>query len=447
MTAAPKTVALAAAMAVLVAGALVVLAGDDYELRVRFANAGQLVKGGEVRVAGRNVGSIRSVGLVSGGVAEVVISVDDERVRPLHAGTRAAIRAVGSAGIANRFIELSPGSRGEPALRSGDVIDRDQTSDIVELDSVLDSFGPQERRKLRALIASSDEVFAGSGARSFNDMLGRLNPGLRQVRRLTEELAEDREDIGRAIRASRVVADAMASRDDDLRNSVAGLARSFRIVADERASLSGSLRRAPAVLRAAKGTLARTSATVRALRPALRDLPAAAGPLGRVLRSNTAMSKRARPVLAELRRQLPNLRQTLAALPRLEPAAVKALRSTPGAMRDVRPIAAGLRYYGADLILGLINGLAGITTGTYDDYGHYLHLNLVQSPQTAAAGPLAELLSGNELVPGIFGTRTRLLRRCPGGNAPPAPDGSSPWNLGKKLCSEEHNTPASVNEP
>ncbi|MDX6355984.1 MAG: hypothetical protein QOF98_2887, partial [Streptomyces sp.] len=41
----------------------------------------------------------------------------------------------------------------------------------------------------------------------------------------------------------------------------------------------------------------------------------------------------------------------------------------------------------------------------------------------------------------------RLLRRCPGGNTAPAPDGSSPWVLDSSLCTAAHDTPATVNEP
>ncbi|MGE4428571.1 MAG: hypothetical protein AB7G37_19120, partial [Solirubrobacteraceae bacterium] len=62
-------------------------------------------------------------------------------------------------------------------------------------------------------------------------------------------------------------------------------------------------------------------------------------------------------------------------------------------------------------------------------------------------GPIGEFLSANPLLPDLFALRTGLTRRCPGGNAPPAPDGSSPWVPDEALCDPRHNTPADVSRP
>src|ERR687889_288137 len=75
-----------------VAVAVALLAGDGgYRVTAEFANAGQLVKGGEVRVAGAAVGTVQEIDVSEDGMAEVTFSVDDEYA-PLRRGTQAIIR-------------------------------------------------------------------------------------------------------------------------------------------------------------------------------------------------------------------------------------------------------------------------------------------------------------------------------------------------------------------
>ncbi|MHB8694858.1 MAG: hypothetical protein ACYDHH_26800, partial [Solirubrobacteraceae bacterium] len=114
------------------------------------------------------------------------------------------------------------------------------------------------------------------------------------------------------------------------------------------------------------------------------------------------------------------------------------------AMHGLAPIFKGFRFYGTDVIMGVLAGFFGSLTGEYNADGHYIKANFVQSAQTALLGPLSSVLSAHPLLPGLFNTRTGLLRRCPGGDEPPAPDGTSPWNLGPKYCTASSDVPLSV---
>ena len=75
--------------------------GDSYKVKVVFENAGQLVKGNEVRVGGQPVGSISDIELDDQANAVVTMSVNDS-VAPLHEGTTATIRAASLSGITSR---------------------------------------------------------------------------------------------------------------------------------------------------------------------------------------------------------------------------------------------------------------------------------------------------------------------------------------------------------
>jgi phospholipid/cholesterol/gamma-HCH transport system substrate-binding protein len=436
--------ALAAAVGVLV---VILLSRGSYTLHAHFQYASQLVKGGEVKIAGRRVGTVSRIALTPDGQADVTLSVGDRAITPLHAGTRASIRALGQAGIANHFVDLAPGPASAARLPSGTTLSTEQTSSMVDLDAILDSFGPAQRLDLQRLITSSDKVFAGSGSGYFNQLLGRLDPALAQINGLTGELATDRVAIKQVINEGAVATRTLASRSSDLMSAVSNTARSLGAIARERASLADLLSRAPGVLSDARGTLAHAAGTLTALHPVLRGAVPTAAPLHEFLRRVKSTLRAATPAVAQLGDELPGLRASLAGLRPLAPLAVPALHSAGKALADARHIVRGARFYGADLVLGILDGLVGAGSYNYSRWGHYERLDFIQPPQTALGGSGNNLLTNGPLLPGIIDIKTQLLRRCPGGNVPPAVDGSTPWIPDPSLCTPSQDIPASVNQP
>jgi phospholipid/cholesterol/gamma-HCH transport system substrate-binding protein len=442
-----RLIAAAALAAAVVLIAVVFFGGTSLTLNVQFTNAGQLVKGGAVQIAGRKVGAIQAISLTPDGLADVQIKVDDGAVLPLHAGTRASIRAVGQAGVANRFVDLDPGPPQAARLRDGAELSLSQTTGIVDLDAVLDSLDKPARTDLQHLIRGSAEIYAGSGAPAFNAMLGKLNPAVGQLQRATGELAYSRRSLDTLIDTAATSARAIASRRADLRDAVANTATSLAALADQDTAISDALTRAPGVLRQAQGTLAGVDDAVAELAPTLRAIPPAAVPLGQFLRQTQSTLHTATPVIADLRNQLPGLQRALLGFPALQAPAVTALQSTARASRAARHIVRGIRIYGSDFILGVFNGLAGIATGNYNRTGHYARLEFVQNLQTLFGGAFANVLPSRPLADGIINVRTHLDARCPGGNAPPSADGSSPWIPDTGLCDPGDDMPESVNQP
>lgn len=443
----PLLAALAVAVAVAVAAAVLLRGGESLRLHATFADAGQLVRGGEVQVAGRRVGVIAALDVTRDGMADVELDIGDDSVLPLREGTRARIRAVGQAGVANRFVELEPGPASAPELRDGARLAPDRTTGIVDLDALLDALDGPARKDLQELIGRSAEVYAGSGAEAFAGMLERLDPASGAFRRMAQELAYDERALASLVRSGRAAATALASRDDDLTGAVEETARTFGALADERRALGEALDGSPAFLRKAAGTLDRVRGTTRRLRPALREAAPALAALRPVLRETPPTLRRADPVLADLRGQLPALRRTLDGFRRLAEPASTGLRELGKAVKASAPIVRGVRIYGADFALGVTNGLAGIITSNFNHAGHYARLNFVENPQTLLSGLPASWLSSRPLVPGLFGSRTGVTALCPGANQPPAPDGSNPYVPDPSLCDPSLSMPASVNEP
>ena len=410
--------------------------GDAYTVKVRFANASQVVDGAVVQVAGRDVGTVQDIDLTADGLAELELKISDDEITPFHRGTRARIRAVGLASVANRFIDLSLGPERLPEIEDGGVLDIDATQGIVDLDAVLDELDPPTRELLQGIIKDGSKIYAGSTEQA-NLAFHYLNPALSQVAALSRELVRDQAALERLVSTGADVSTALASRRDDLEQGVSSTAATLRAIAAERASLEDAVGRAPEVLRQGTGTLRRARRTLEVTRPALRDLSRAAPPLADVLRNLVPAARRATPVIADLRDLLPSVARTLRPLPALAGRAVPALGSATSAIRDLTPILAGLRPYTPDLVTGLFNGFGGAAGGYYDANGHFVRI----APVGGSAGltDLLSLLGGVPVSP--TGTpRTGITARCPGAAVETHPDGSNPFVPSEvSFCNRSHD--------
>ncbi len=445
------TVRAAGLVALVVALVSVVLivtgSGGSYTLNARFENSGGLVEGGLVEVAGRPVGSIAAITLTPSGEANVKMTITDGSLTPLHLGTRADIRDVGQGTIDNNYVLLSPGTSTRPAIRNGGVLPLTQTTGIVDIDALFDSFGAPQRREFDNLIADSSQMYAGSSGRNFNEMLSELYPSLGRFEDFGDELNLDRPAISELVKTAAIASQEVADRTSELQQSLSNTAAGLGALARQSGPLDDALTRMPGFLAQTQVTFARTSRAVQEAAPALRDTPAADTALAGVLRTTDATLPTISDATAQLDAQLPGLDKGLTGAVPLAKPTITAFKALGPAMRKALPILTGLRFYGTDFVLGLLAGVAALTTSEYDSLGHYIKINFVQSPQTLISGSLSKLLTEFPLVPGILDTHTNLTRRCPGGSEPPAPDGSSPWLIGSKYCDASQDDPLSVDQP
>src|SRR4051794_19932858 len=168
--------------------------GGDYELRIRLANASQLVTGNRVTVGGREVGLVDDIALTADNRAEVTVKVSDDTLVPLHRDTTATVRAPSLAGVANRYIALDPGPNSAPALPSGAVIGVERTRSTVDLDALLNTLDAETRGALRGVVAGGAAQYRGVGARA-NAGLRRLNPALAQLEATAHEVGSSSADL------------------------------------------------------------------------------------------------------------------------------------------------------------------------------------------------------------------------------------------------------------
>src|SRR5215213_7711758 len=156
MTAARGLAVGALVVAVLVVGWLLFLRGGDTEYELRFANAGQIVKGDDVQVGGRRIGSVKSITLTDDNQAAIKIT-------------------------------------------------------IVDLDQLFNTFDARTRKGLQEFIQGSATTLHGKGEQA-NAAALYFNPALASTRRLVNELVSDQATLTRFLQNTNATMRTIASR-------------------------------------------------------------------------------------------------------------------------------------------------------------------------------------------------------------------------------------------
>lgn len=418
----PRHALVAVAVLALVAAAcaVVLLSGSGTSTyTVRLADAGQLVRGDEVRVGGRAVGSVREVRLAPDRRAEVEFEVD-EPVAPLRAGTRLRVRAASLTGIANRYIALDPGPATGLELPDGAQLPAASAAPLVELDAVLGAFDPQTREGLRGTVRGMERQLRGRGPQA-NRAAEAFDPALQAVRDLAADLSADTKVLRRFVAAGSEVVGALSTRRDALARSVRSSGDALDAVAREDDALARALDAAPAALRSTTGGLADLRAALPDLERVVATAADVAPGVTPLLRDLRPTLRGARPVLTDLAPAVDDLTLLLRRTPRLASRARPALRDVRGALEDSLEVVRFARPYAPDLV-GLLRDL-GQSTAAYDANGHYARVQPVFNAFETLPGGVLAPRTGSRLQ----GFETLQTRRCPGGASAPRADGSAPW--------------------
>ena len=296
-----RTLTLAALIAAIALTSMLLFGpgGGEYVLKARFNDAGQVVQGGLVEIAGKQVGSVTDQRLTDDGVAELTLSIDPKWA-PIPSGTHAQIRQFGLSGPASRYIELQlpTGVERERAsdLDDGAVLDLKDTTSNVDIDTIFSIFDKRTRNSIRGVIRGSRRQYEGQGTRA-NEGLLYLDPALVSASRLFGELNRDTPKLRRFIDESSGLVGDVADRRDDLASLVSGLADTTSAIAAPRGSLADAIDQLPPFLRRANTTYVNLRATLDDLDPLVNEFK--------------PVAKRLRPYTAELRRLVEDAEPTI----------------------------------------------------------------------------------------------------------------------------------------
>ena len=155
-------------------GGTLPLRPEGYRLKADFPEASLLVKEADVRMAGVNIGKVKSKELGPGGRTTTVEIELDNRFAPIGKDARAILRQKSLLG--ETYVELTPGSPGAEKLDDGGTLARTNVEDTVELDEVFRVFDPKTRDAFQQWLHVAGIVTTGRWTRDFNDSLGNAAP-------------------------------------------------------------------------------------------------------------------------------------------------------------------------------------------------------------------------------------------------------------------------------
>lgn len=408
----------------------VVGGGDSYVVNARFQDAGQVVNGNQVRVAGATVGTVSDVELADDGEAILKLKITKGEYKPLHKGTRVVLRNSSLSSIANRIMVLEPGPDNAPKIPDGGTIEAEDTRSATDIDEVLNAIDTKGREYLQTLVRGGATAFSGAEKQT-NALLERLSPALGQTRRTIDALTSDEPALRKIVSGSAAVSSTLAQNSGDLEAGLQSTAVTLKATADERAALRALIERAPAFLDRGQTTLADTRVLLREARPLLREVRPVAPRLATTLRLASPLTAEGIPLLKNVRATLPSISDTLKRTPKLAKQVVPLTTELSQALRTLKPITTEVRNFSPDLASGFLTGFGGKAGGYYDANGHYARIAPVLNG--AALGTIAQPLLGGltDVLSPLLGTglaapQVKQQNRCPGAAAQTGPDGSNP---------------------
>jgi virulence factor Mce-like protein len=260
-----------------------VVESQPYELEATFHDTEALPTKQPVLVRGVEVGKVTDVHYnYPSSTATVTFTVNDE-VGPVRADASVTIgeRTL----LGDSFIDLDPGTMGEPSLDSGS---RLRAMPSVDFDEALDFLDAKGRAHARSFIDTLDRATASteSGA-ELNQTIGELDRTIGELRDLTDALHGQEPEIAGLVSNAGVVLDTLGEREQALRRIVGSGRAALTALASNTSSLEqgigelpGVLRSGARALRAARPLLAEAGPLVDELRRAAPDLAPALADLG-----------------------------------------------------------------------------------------------------------------------------------------------------------------------
>src|SRR5215211_1130447 len=417
-----RVLALALILLATVAVAVLLFRGNGgYTVTAEFINAGQLVKGNQVKAGGVAVGSVKDIDVSEDGHAEVKLKIDDPDYKPLRRGTQVMIKQTSLSGIANRYVDLKLGPAGGQEIEDGGAIGPDQTATAVELDQVFNLFNERTRTGLQDFFKGSGEMLHGRGT-ELRRGIHYLNPALSTGARLFKELTRDEPLLKRFLVDSGTLVNTLAQRREDLTGVVRNLNLTFGALGRQQDALAESVGRLPPFMRRANTTFVNLRSALNDVDPFVDAAKPAARRLGPVLDEARLFVHDGQPTIRDLSRTISqrgphnDLIELVRSFPPLAHVAMDRRRvngaerrgafpETADALNSSAPTIAFSRPYTPDFV-GWMDDFS--TTGAYDALGGF----------SRAWINFSELLYG-------AGPKLHQYRRCPGADEEPASDGSN----------------------
>ena len=251
-----------------VAAYLVFFDDDPYRVTAEFQNASQLVKGNEVTIGGRGVGTIESIELGDNNQAVVRLAISEEESTPLPRGTIATVRQGSLSSVAGRQVELTlpPESEAGEAIPDGATLPQSQTVSAVDLDEVFNTLDTKTVKDFKRVIKGFRDSYEGVSEQA-NEGFRYSNPFLSTSRRVFSELTRDTRAFESLIVDTAKLSGLLAERRDDVSALIGNANAALGAIGNQRAALSEAINLLPPFMRQANTTFVNLRSTLTDLNP------------------------------------------------------------------------------------------------------------------------------------------------------------------------------------
>jgi phospholipid/cholesterol/gamma-HCH transport system substrate-binding protein len=345
-------------------GGAIPLKPQGYRFEAAFPEATTLAREADVRLAGVNIGKVRSLKMGPRGRTLVVMELEREYA-PIRRDTKAILRQKTLLG--ETYVELTPGDRDAPALPDGARLADENIQPTVEIDEVLGAFDRPTRTSFQTWLDELDGALRGGRGQSLNAALGNLPGAADETTDLMSVLDSHRDAVRLLIRNSGEVFAALNEREGALADLVRSSNDVFEATASRDDALAETMTIFPTFLDESKATMTRLQKFSTDTRPLVRDLKPVADDLGPTVRDVGRLAPDLRDLFGDLdalttasKDSLPRLEQVLAGARPL-------LADVYPLLEELNPILSYANFDRAKLALFIVTGGATLNGGILSD--------------------------------------------------------------------------------
>jgi phospholipid/cholesterol/gamma-HCH transport system substrate-binding protein len=309
-----RVVAIVAVLAVIAVGVVIVASQEGsqpYQVRAIFDNAGFVIPGEDVKIAGVKVGKISSIDVTPDFKAAVVLDITEPGYADFRRDASCIVRPQNL--IGERFVECKPtqvrAANSQPPPELAEIKDGpgegqhllpvSNTSQTVDIDLIGNTMRAPERERLSLILNELGTGVAGRG-RDLNEVIRRANPALAETDKVLEILARQNDTLQQLAVNSDTILAPLARDRVRVASAIRHSSNVAKATAERRGDLADDIQTLPTFLDELKPTMERLGSLSDETTPVLTDLHAQAPNINNVIRRLGPFSQAAIPFTESL---------------------------------------------------------------------------------------------------------------------------------------------------
>ena len=257
----------------------------------------------EVRYRGVPAGTIEKI--ERDGDQPVLVAKIESQYGPIYRNAQAELRP--QTPLNDMYLDITnPGTPNAGEATSSDTLPENQTTTMVTVPDVLDTFGKSEQQNLYTLLDQLGNGTADGGKR-LQQAFVELLPFLKAAHTLTQQIDYRRAAMKRVIHNTALLTTELGNRDDQLKNLVAQGSATFGALHDESGNLDATLAELGPTFTQIRSTLDSVNGVVDDVDTGLKSLYPVADRLGPALGDIRALNDTLGPAVRDLRHPVQHL--------------------------------------------------------------------------------------------------------------------------------------------